>query len=39
MFHSLVPQYKWHKTQRNVAIGDIVLLSEDQAMVAEFRLG
>ena len=39
VFHSLVPQYKWHKTQRNIATGDIVLLNEDQAMVAEFRLG
>ena len=39
VFHSLVPQYKWHKTQRNVAVGDVVLLNEDQAMTAEFRLG
>ena len=26
-------------TQRNIAEGDVVLLNEDQAMVAEFRLG
>ena len=39
VFHSLVPQYKWHKSQRNVSVGDIVLVSEDQAMVAEYKLG
>ena len=39
MFHSLVPQYKWHKTQRNVVVGDVVLLNEDVAKVGEYRLG
>ena len=39
VFHSLVPQYKWHKSQRNVAIGDVVLISDDQVMVAEYKLG
>ena len=39
VFHSLVPQYRWHKSQRNVEIGDIVLLKEDEAKVSEFKLG
>ena len=39
VFHSLVPQYKWHRTQRNLQVGDIVLLNEDTALVGEYRLG
>ena len=33
VFHSLVPQYKWHKSQRNITVGDVVLLNEDEAKV------
>ena len=39
VFHSLVPQYKWHKSQRNVQIGDVVLMIEENALVGEYRLG
>ena len=39
VFHSLVPQFKWHKAHRNVAVGDVVLLNDDLAKVGEFRLG
>ena len=39
VFHSLVPQYRWHKTQRNVEKGDVVLLNDDLAKVGEYRLG
>ena len=39
VFHSLVPQYKWHKTQRNVQVGDIVLVNSDTGLVGEYRLG
>ena len=39
VFHSLVPQYKWHKTQRNIQVGDVVLLNEDSGLVGEYRLG
>ena len=28
MFHSLVPQFKWHKSQRNISEGDVVLLRD-----------
>ena len=38
-FDSLVPQYKWHKTQRNIEIGDVVLLKDDESKVSEFKLG
>ena len=39
VFHSLVPQFKWHRTQRNVQIGDVVLLKEEEARVADYKLG
>ena len=39
VFHSLVPQYKWHKTQRNVQTGDVVLILEEGALVGEYKLG
>ena len=39
MFHSLVPQYKWHKSMRNVQVGDIVLVGEDAIGVGEYKLG
>ena len=39
VFHSLVPQYKWHKTQRNVQVGDVVLVNSDTGLVGEYRLG
>ena len=39
VFHSLVPQYKWHKSMRNVQVGDVVLISDDAAIVGEFKLG
>ena len=39
VFHSLVPQYKWHKTQKNVQIGDVVLVNDDGALVGEYKLG
>ena len=39
VFHSLVPQYKWHKTQRNVQEGDVVLVNEDNVLVGEYKLG
>ena len=39
VFHSLVPQYKWHKSQRDVQIGDVVLIKEKDAKVGEYRLG
>ena len=35
----MVPQYKWHKTERNVEIGDVVLVNEDGALVGEYKLG
>merc|ERR1712240_374982 len=38
-FHSLVPQYKWHKSQRDIQIGDIVILKEDHSKVGDYRLG
>ena len=38
-FHSLVPQYKWHKSQRNVCVDDVVLINEETALVSEYRLG
>ena len=38
-FHSLVPQYKWHKSQRNAQIGDVVLVHDDDALVGEYKLG
>ena len=39
VFHSLVPQYKWHKSQRNVQIKDIVLVNDDSGLVGEYKLG
>ena len=39
VFHSLVPQYKWHKSMRNVQVGDVVLIGDDAAIVGEFKLG
>ena len=39
VFHSLVPQFKWHRTQRNVQVGDVVLLKEEEAKVADYKLG
>ena len=38
-FPSLVPQFKWHKTQRNLQVGDVVLLNDDEARVADYKLG
>ena len=38
-FPSLVPQFKWHKTQRNLQVGDVVLLNDEEARVADYRLG
>ena len=38
-FHSLVPQYKWHKTQRNVQVRDIVLVNNDTGLIGEYKLG
>ena len=39
VFHSLVPQFKWHKSQRNISEGDVVLLKMDEAKVSEYKLG
>ena len=39
VFHSLVPQYKWHKSMRNVQVGDVVLVGEDAIGVGEYKLG
>ena len=39
VFPSLVPQFKWHKTQRNLQVGDVVLLNDEEARVADYRLG
>ena len=39
VFHSLVPQYKWHKTQRNLQVNDIVLLNDDAGIVGEYKMG
>ena len=39
VFHSLVPQYRWHKSQRNVKRGDVVLLNDDLSKIGEYRLG
>ena len=39
VFHSLVPQYKWHKSQRNICIDDVVLISEENALVSDYKLG
>ena len=39
VFHSLVPQYKWHKKHRNIQVNDIVLLNDDTALVSDYRLG
>ena len=38
VFHSLVPQYKWHKSQRNLQIDDVVLVLED-GLVGSYKLG
>ena len=38
-FHSLVPQYKWHKSRRNVQVGDVVLVYDDAAVAGEYKLG
>ena len=38
-FSSLVPQFKWHKNQRNIQVGDVVLLNDEEARVAEYKLG
>ncbi|MCP3850322.1 MAG: hypothetical protein GY694_08820 [Gammaproteobacteria bacterium] len=39
VFHSLVPQYKWHRSQRNLQVNDVVLLNDDTAFVGVYRLG
>jgi hypothetical protein len=39
VFHSLVPQYKWHRSQRNVSVKDVVLINDDNALVSEYKLG
>ncbi|NRA93174.1 MAG: hypothetical protein HRU26_10915 [Psychroserpens sp.] len=39
VFHSLVPQFKWHKAHRNIAVGDVVLINDELAKVGEFKLG
>ena len=39
VFHSLVPQYKWHRKHRNVQVNDVVLLNDDTALVGEYKLG
>ena len=39
VFHSLVPQYKWHKSMRNVQVGDVVLVHDDSALAGEYKLG
>ena len=39
VFPSLVPQFKWHKTQRNLQVGDVVLLNDEEARVADYKLG
>jgi hypothetical protein len=35
----LVPQYKWHRSQRNVSVKDVVLINDDNALVSEYKLG
>ena len=39
VFHSLVPQYKWHRTQRNLQVKDIVLVNADSGMIGEYKMG
>ena len=39
IFHSLVPQYKWHKSRRNVQVGDVVLVFDDTTVAGDYRLG
>ena len=38
-FQSLVPQYKWHKSRRNVQVGDVVLVHDDSALAGDYKLG
>ena len=38
VFHSLVPQYKWHRSQRNACVNDVVLTNKDTALVSDYRL-
>ena len=32
VFPSLIPSYRWHKTYRNVCVGDVVLMKEESAL-------
>ena len=39
VFHSLVPQYKWHKSFRNMQIGDVVLMQNESFVTGKYQMG
>ena len=39
VFNSLVHQYKWHKSQRNAQIGDVVQVHDDTALAGGYTFG
>ena len=38
-FPSLVPQYKWRVQERNMCVGDVVLMKDESASPGVFKLG
>ena len=38
VFPRLLPSYRWHKEQRNVAVGDVVLLTKESELSNSYRL-
>ena len=38
-FPSLVPNYKWRVQQRNLCVGDVVLMKDESASPGEYKLG
>ena len=38
-FPSLVPQYKWRKEERNMCVGDVVLMRDESTSPGVFKLG
>ena len=39
VFPSLVPQYRWHKKYRNIKVGDVVLIMDEHAIRATYKMG
>ena len=39
VFQSLVPAYKWHQKYREVQVGDVVLMHDENAVKGHYRLG